>query len=63
MWAMNDNSTGTTGQSFSLHYLDSPSTTSSTTYQVYFRSDNSGATAYINSFAGKASITCLEIKG
>jgi hypothetical protein len=63
MWGMNDNSTGTQGQSFSLHYLDSPSTTSSTTYQVYFRTNNSGATASINDFTVKASITCLEIKG
>ena len=53
----------------SYSYLDSPATTSSTTYQVYFRgtantarfnqqdNDGGGGPYY------KASITCMEIKG
>jgi hypothetical protein len=48
--------------SLAMSYLDSPSTTSSTTYQVYFRSEVL-ATAFLNVGSIKASITCLEIKG
>ena len=49
-------------------YLDSPNTTSATTYQVYIRSTGSGAGAiYVNgSFTSPAttsSIVCMEIKG
>ena len=43
-----------------LNYLDSPNTTSATTYQVYFKTSN---TAYLNWDNTKGSITCLEIKG
>jgi hypothetical protein len=46
-------------QSFS--FLDSPSTTSAITYQVYIRS-NSGTTA-INNQSTKGTITAFEIKG
>jgi hypothetical protein len=42
-------------------YLDSPSTTSATTYQVYFKSDN-GSLAYMNN-TQTASLTAFEIKG
>ena len=45
-----------------MTYLDSPATTSATTYQVYFRTITSG-TAYLNMFGCTSSITCLEIKG
>jgi len=49
----------------SASYLDSPSTTSSITYQVYFRTDRS--TAILNScmaaIATLGSITVMEIKG
>jgi len=45
-----------------IHYLDSPSTTSATTYQVYFRNDSS-SNVQINRSGVKGSITCLEIKG
>jgi hypothetical protein len=45
-----------------INYLDSPATTSSTTYQVYFRTD-SGSGGQINRSSVKGSITCLEIKG
>ena len=45
--------------STSLSILDSPSTTSATTYQVYYRVD--GGTAYINGDGTKTSITAFEI--
>ena len=51
-----------------MNYLDSPSTTSSTTYTVYFFG-NSGITAVFNSSAGAqvtngfATITLMEIAG
>jgi hypothetical protein len=44
-----------------MNYLDSPSSTSELTYQVYMKV-NTG-TSYINYGAGKASITAFEIKG
>ena len=44
-----------------MSVLDSPSTTSAITYQVYFRKNNS-TTQIINSSL-KATITCFEIKG
>jgi len=44
------------------HYLDSPATTSSITYQVYFKAEG-GITAYLNMRSAPASITLLEIKG
>jgi hypothetical protein len=47
----------------SMSYLDSPSTTSATTYQFYMRRVNSPAVAYINTSGAQSSITCLEIKG
>jgi len=45
-----------------FHYLDSPATTSATTYQVYFKAAG-GITAYLNVNTPKASITVMEIKG
>lgn len=48
---------------FSLSYLDSPNTTSSKTYQIYFRSQSSGQNAYLNTSNTKSSITVMEIKG
>jgi hypothetical protein len=45
-----------------VHYLDSPATTSATTYQV--RASNSGAQPfYVNTGDSRASITVMEIKG
>ena len=46
-----------------MTYLDSPSTTSATTYQVYFRQENPGGTSYIVNQGSKGSITVFEIKG
>ena len=45
-----------------INYLDSPATTSSTTYQVYFKA--SANTAFLNTPTGTTgSITLLEIAG
>ena len=68
-----DDSAGTTGStaangsgSISLNYLDSPATTSSTTYAVFFASDNNINYAYINAWsnigAPLSTITLMEIK-
>jgi len=52
---------------FAMHILDSPSTTSATTYQVYAKNAGSGGTWYLNrnrtSGNSKSSITVMEIKG
>jgi hypothetical protein len=45
-----------------IGYLDSPSTTSSTTYQVYFKND-SATTVYLNAQGTLSSITAFEVKG
>jgi len=47
----------------SFVYLDSPSTTSSTTYDIYFKSGNGSQTAYLNESTGTVSIVAMEIKG
>lgn len=52
------------GTNHSFCYLDSPATTSSTTYTVYYRSSG-GATAYFTdspSTTGQVNITLMEIK-
>jgi hypothetical protein len=46
-----------------IMFLDSPATTSSTTYQVYFRNSGSGNTTGLNYDNSKGSITLMEIKG
>lgn len=51
-----------TGVSMCMTILDSPNTTSATTYQVYFRTNTSGH-AYLNEDSCKSSITVFEIKG
>jgi len=43
-------------------FLDSPSTTSATTYQVYLKVDT-GSTGYLNASSSTGAITVLEIKG
>jgi hypothetical protein len=52
---------------FSMHLLDSPATTSSTTYQVYIKNSAGAGTVYINNNrnnqTSKSSITVMEIKG
>lgn len=58
------NGAGTVGNTLSMNFLDSPATTSSTTYTVYFAT--SGGTTYFNFVNGNANstittITLLEI--
>ena len=48
--------------SASMSYLDSPATTSATTYQVYFKSDGGGNTTMYNG-SNKSTIIVMEIKG
>jgi hypothetical protein len=61
------NGTGVVGAgASSCNYLDSPSTTSSTTYKVQLCSANNGAIVYINdnftsSFPSTSTITLMEI--
>jgi len=50
----------------SITYLDSPATTSATTYKVQFASSSAGKQVYVNGSAGNQSasyITVMEIKG
>ena len=49
------------GGSISINYLDSPSSTSSLTYDVRLRISNSDTTAYINYASSTGSIIALEI--
>jgi len=57
--------TANRGQSVSYCYLDSPATTSSTTYKVQIASWNNNAVAYLNDFTGSptplSTITLMEI--
>jgi hypothetical protein len=55
---------GTANFPFTMHYLDSPASTSALTYQVYFRAANTG-TIYLNGLDpnNQGSITVMEIKG
>ena len=48
--------------SLAMTYLDSPATTSATTYQVYFKGTG-GVTAVLNRSNVTGSLTCMEIKG
>ena len=48
---------------FSFSYLDSPSTTSATTYQLYLRTQSGGGATYLNVGGSVSSITVFEIKG
>ena len=46
-----------------MNYLDSPATTSATTYQVYMRTSSAAGGGTLNGETTKGTITCLEIKG
>ena len=48
---------------FAFNYLDSPATTSSTSYTIYYRSDVAGHTQTIHVNDSMSVITALEIKG
>ena len=50
------------GTSFNCHHLDSPNTTSSITYRIKVRTNNSSA-SFIYGLAGKDSLTLMEIAG
>lgn len=54
----------TSGNNWAMNfsYLDSPATTSSTTYTVYFRSGN-GSAVYVNITGYTSSLTLVEIAG
>lgn len=47
----------------SMEYLDSPATTSATTYAIYFGSSSSGVTATINAGNDYSTMTLMEIAG
>ena len=53
---------GANGYPMTLSYLDSPSTTSSTTYQLYVRS-NGAQELSLNWSGSRGSITLMEVKG
>ena len=46
-----------------MSYLDSPSTTAATTYQVYIKADSTGGVFINQAGPPRGSITCMEIKG
>jgi hypothetical protein len=54
-------STGDITAGLNISYLDSPATTSSTTYTVYIRTN--GGTCYFNGASGLASIILMEVTG
>ena len=62
VWTEGDPAVRTFYSGLGINYLDSPSTTSAITYQVYIRRSG-GSSAQLNSNATLGSITCLEIKG
>lgn len=55
-------STATMSSGMAACYLDSPSTTSATTYEVRFKSFN-GGTVYLNGSNNTANLTLMEILG
>ena len=46
-----------------MSYLDSPATTSATTYQVYMKSNSPGSYSYLNISSVTGTITVFEIAG
>jgi len=61
-WGMGqDHSHSNSQTNFGFNWLDSPSTTSSTTYTLYFRSYN-GNTVYTSPNGEEGSITLIEIE-
>jgi hypothetical protein len=47
--------------SVSITFLDSPATTSSTSYSVWFKSQQGNATVYVQRYGSRSSITVMEI--
>ena len=60
-----EDDTGDDTITLSVNYLDSPSTTAATTYQVYIKNDNGAPypSTKLNFGPSTGQITCLEIKG
>ena len=57
------NDVADSASTFGISFLDSPNTTSSTTYQLQFRTNNVAYNAVLNYNNSKSSITVMEIKG
>ena len=57
-----DATTSHAGTSVSTCYLDSPSTTSSTTYKTQFHSRNNTSNCFVNFGSSVSTITLMEIK-
>ena len=58
--------TGDAGQNYSrvpITYLDSPATTSSTEYEIYFKKEGTTGEMYINPDGGRSTMTLMEIAG
>jgi len=58
--------TGTTDQNYNrvpITYLDSPSTTSSVEYEIYFKKEAASGSMYVNPDSGRSTITLMEIAG
>ena len=51
-----------TMESHAFHFVDTPNTTSATTYQVYFKIDGSGNYVYLNEHgSSRTSVTLMEV--
>ena len=57
------NSSGYSFVPITMVYLDSPSTTSSTTYAVYFKTSSGSTTTYFGSSNIEQTITLMEVAG
>lgn len=60
-YALNDTSTVGGGDYFTTMYLDSPSTTSSTTYKTQFNRQNGSAAVYVQLDSDTSTIVLMEI--
>lgn len=59
--SLNDTSSVGNDQVWSICYLDSPATTSSTTYKTQFNNNAGSGTVYVNLDGNLATITLMEI--
>jgi hypothetical protein len=62
-FAFNFTLTGYHYGTIAMIYLDSPATTSSTTYTVYFKTQTGATTSYFGSATNTSTITLTEVKG
>jgi hypothetical protein len=58
---LNDTSSVGNDQKWNCNYLDSPATTSATTYKTQFANNSSNGTVYVNLDGNQAQMTLLEI--